>query len=73
MSNDNIKLEFENQIHAIEEKDNNNNKIFMNIMNIAFVILFIAVSIGTVLSYYNYKEVVNKAKNSDIPVIEFGK
>jgi len=72
VSNENIKLEFENQIHAIEEKDNNKNKFFFNIMNIAFVILFIAVSIGTILSYYNYKEVKSKV-NSNVPVIEFRK
>ena len=73
MSNDSIKLEFENQIHAIEEKDNNKNKFFINIMNITFVIIFIAVSIGTFLSYYNYREVKNKIENKDVQVIEFGK
>ena len=72
-SND-IKQEFEDKIKSIEDQDKPKTFMVYTIMNVSFIILFLAVLSGTVLSYLNYKEVVNSQANvNDNNVVELKK
>ena len=73
VSND-IKQEFEDKIKSIEDQDKRKTFMVYTIMNVSFIILFLAVLSGTVLSYLNYKEVVNSQANvNDSNVVELKK
>ena len=62
VSND-IKQEFEDKIKSIQDSEQRKNSMILTIMNVSFVILFLAVLSGTILSYLNYKQVMDSQAN----------
>lgn len=74
-SSNDIKKQFDDKIKSIEENDKKKTFFIYTIMNVSFVILFLAVLSGTIISYMNYKQVtqstVNIKNNSN--VVEFKK
>ena len=58
ISND-IKQEFEDKIKSIEDSEQRKTSMIYTIMNVSFIILFLAVLSGTVLSYLNYRQVMD--------------
>jgi len=70
-----IKQEFENKIKLIEESDQRKNNFIYKIMNASFVLLFLIVLSGTVLSFLNYQKTIKNQANvsNNSNVIEFKK
>ena len=62
-----IKQEFEDKIKNIKEHEKNKSMIMQVVLSTIVVMLFVLVSIGTIMSYNSYKKVKTNTKN----VVEF--
>lgn len=64
-----IKKEFDKQFKNIEEINDKKNNQKMSILYVSFVVVFILVLIGTVLSFSNYLKAKNNA-DDNVKVVE---
>ncbi|MBR1416858.1 MAG: hypothetical protein IJ572_03475 [Bacilli bacterium] len=60
-----IKKEFEEKISNIEDHDKRKNKFFKILLNVASVILFLAVLTSAILSVTNYIKAKQKYENQN--------
>lgn len=62
-----IKRAFDKQLETIEEDKNKTNKVKVSLLYTAFIIVFLFVLAGTILSYSNYlKAVKNAEQNANV-------
>jgi cell division protein FtsX len=68
-NSDEIKKEFEKQFNEVQNKNNKEKNFKANLLTVAFILIFVFVLSGTIISYKNYEKAKNNL-NSNVNVVQ---